>query len=646
MNLLSKFYLVGIFLFIQNQLFSQDQNPGNVSNPHAWIKAKKVGSFYALENILNTSGIVLPTANEGKLFNANPSILFDAQQDSLLINLSKEQAKAQTFFIVYQLKEADKEQFIWNLTTANKTVSIATTDRFANLETFKYKTYSNSLIKNKANIHFYHHNKSSLKTGDYTISIGKNTKEQLPPQIFKGYISEIILYNRVLSSLESQKVASYLAVKYGITLSQLDTKNYLNSSGDIIWDYESHKKFSDNITAIGKDLDQNLVQQKSTNMANEGLVTMKFRTIDSIANNYFTFWSDNNKPLLLKKQEEGFPNGVSRKWVLNYVTNPKSGIDWTFDLSQLEGKINEQDYYWLAIDPSGKAEFGTHSVQYVMLSKASKKEPFTLENYNWDAANTNQVAYTIQIAPEMFAQVAITHPECDIEASGKLDFKIQGGQAPYTITLLDTYSGNLIKKWTQNNQGASSIAINSGYYDYQVLDANNRIYKQTLFVTNSNTTIPNLEEEYVLNETPIHLDLTTLLPVGEYKATWFLNDVLYSEGTTIIINETGEYELHLVNDQDCKSISKFQVMGNKSNQVEGYLYPNPSLDGQFSIFASYPKVTPIIVTIHSISGSLIDKNEYKNQATYSIPNSINTSGVYMVKVSSDFGEKNYKVIVK
>ncbi len=646
MKLLSKIYILVFVLFLQNSLFSQVQNPGNVSNPYAWIKGKKVGAFYSLENMLNTSGIYLPSANQGNLFNSNPSILFDAQQDSLVINVTKEQAKEQTLFIVYKLKEDEKEQFIWKLTSANKTVTIATTDRFANLETFKYKTYSNSVVKNKANIHFYHHNKSSLKEGSYAISIGKNTKEQLPPQVFKGYISEIILYNRVLSSVESQKVASYLAIKYGITLSQLDTKNYLNSNGAIIWDFDKHKKFSDNITAIGKDLNQDLVQQKSSNMVNENLIAMKFRTIDSVATNCFTFWSDNNKPLLLKKQDEGFPNGISRRWILNYVSSPKSGMDWTFDVAQLEGKVNEQDYYWLAIDPSGKAEFNNHAVQYVMLSKASKKEPFTLQNYNWDTANTNQVAYTIQIAPEMFAQVAITQPECNINDSGKLDFKIQGGQAPYTITLFENYSGKLIKKWTQNNQSSSTVAINSGYYDYQVLDANNRIYKQTLFVTNSNTTIPALEEEYVLNESPIHLDLNALLPSGVYQATWFLNDALYAEGTNVIINETGEYELHLVNDQNCKSISKFQVTGNKSSEAAGYLYPNPSQDGQFSIFASYPKVTPITITFHTMAGARIHKKEYKNQATYTIPNSINTSGVYVVKVTSDFGEKNYKVIVK
>lgn len=646
MKLSFKIYIVLTVLFAQNLLVAQIKPPGNVLNPHAWIKAKKIGSFYVLENVLHTSEIELPSAAEGIMFNGNPSIFFDAQKDSLLIKLTKEQAKGQTLFIVYKLKATDKEQFIWNSTANNKTISIATTDRLANLDTYKYKTYSNSVEKNKANIHFYHHNKSNLKTGDYSISIGKNTKEQLPPQVFKGYISEIIVYNRVLSSLDSQKVASYLAIKYGITLSQLDTKNYVNSSGAVIWEYEKHKKFSDNITAIGKDLNQDLVQQKSSNMANENLVAMKFRAIDSVATNYFTFWSDNNKPLLLKKQEEGFPNGISRKWILNYENNSKSGMDWIFDLSQLEGKANEQDYYWLAIDPTGKGEFNTHSVQYVMLSKAAVKESFTLENYNWNTTDNSQVAYTIQIAPEMFAQVAITQPECNLEGSGKLNFKIQGGQAPYTITLLENRSGKLIKKWIQNNQGANSIAVNSGYYDYQVVDANNNVYKQTVFVTNSNANLPELADTYVLNETPIHLDLNTLLPSGEYQATWFLNDVLYAEGTSIIINETGEYELHLVNNQNCKSISKFQVMGNKSSEMEGYLYPNPSQDGVFSIFASYPKITPITITYHSISGALIDKKEFKNQATYIIPNAITTSGVYLVKVSSEFGEKNYKVIVK
>ncbi|TEB41444.1 T9SS C-terminal target domain-containing protein, partial [Flavobacterium circumlabens] len=161
----------------------------------------------------------------------------------------------------------------------------------------------------KANIHFFQQNVTDSVAKLSSLTIGQKTKfEKLPPEEFKGNISEILVYNRVLSGKETQKVASYLGIKYGISLSQYDFKNYLNSQGETIWDIDQHKGFDSSITGIGRDDTSGLLQPKSSNMIDEGLLTMELKSKSNIIpNNYFVFWSDNGKNLLVKKQEQGEP---------------------------------------------------------------------------------------------------------------------------------------------------------------------------------------------------------------------------------------------------------------------------------------------------------------------------------------------------
>jgi hypothetical protein len=69
-----------------------------------------------------------------------------------------------------------------------------------------------------------------------------------------------------------QKIETYLAIKYGITLGVAQAeKNYVNSAGDVIWDIATNAGFNYNIAGIGRDVasDLNQKQSKSVNDTNE-----------------------------------------------------------------------------------------------------------------------------------------------------------------------------------------------------------------------------------------------------------------------------------------------------------------------------------------------------------------------------------------
>ena len=103
---------------------------------------------------------------------------------------------------------------------------------------------------------------------------------------FGGTIGEFILYSRSLTTQERQRIDSYLAIKYGITLDQAAATNYLDSGAAVIWNATANRTYRHNITGIGRDDDSALIQRQSRSVQNDSLVTMGLGTIavDNVSN--------------------------------------------------------------------------------------------------------------------------------------------------------------------------------------------------------------------------------------------------------------------------------------------------------------------------------------------------------------------------
>jgi len=86
-----------------------------------------------------------------------------------------------------------------------------------------------------------------------------------------GIIPEIILYNAEISATDLQKIHSYLAIKYGLTLDQTTPLDYLDGDGTVIWDATANAAFSNNIAGIGLDECQALDQRQSMSV-NDGTI--------------------------------------------------------------------------------------------------------------------------------------------------------------------------------------------------------------------------------------------------------------------------------------------------------------------------------------------------------------------------------------
>ncbi|MDO6596978.1 choice-of-anchor D domain-containing protein [Oceanihabitans sp. 2_MG-2023] len=91
-------------------------------------------------------------------------------------------------------------------------------------------------------------------------------------------IAEVITYsNRKIDTdltVERNRIQSYLAIKYGITLGvNGTTQDYVDSNGSLIWDQSENVGFNYDIAGIGRDNDSDLNQKqsRSVNNATDGL---------------------------------------------------------------------------------------------------------------------------------------------------------------------------------------------------------------------------------------------------------------------------------------------------------------------------------------------------------------------------------------
>ncbi len=88
-------------------------------------------------------------------------------------------------------------------------------------------------------------------------------------EFFNSSLSEIIIYNTILSNTDLQKVRCYLASKYGVTLNDntttagIDERDYIASDATNYWSFTANTAYHNNLTVIGRDDDSQLSQPKS-----------------------------------------------------------------------------------------------------------------------------------------------------------------------------------------------------------------------------------------------------------------------------------------------------------------------------------------------------------------------------------------------
>ena len=324
-----------LFILTFNLLFSQ--NPGNIgtSNLTAWFKPDNL----AIGNVTNwtttfpvgTSSVTVsdntapyPLATNTPLnntsnynttieFSANSNTAIKALQNTNSLNLLDNSASTSqgTFFGVYYFPtfiRNNNHMMLYNEagSDAIQFRNLNAVGRFAtgrglgintnasrdwtesNLPTiisYKGNRSGTGTLITKKNAITFTGGGASQSSGSIGLYFGLMPGNANSP--FNGFLSEFIFYNRDLTALEINKVHSYLAIKYGITLENTGggtQGDYLATDGTTIWDASTAPNYHNDVIGIGRDDNQSLLQKQSHSFYDVERLYIDFLQANNISN--------------------------------------------------------------------------------------------------------------------------------------------------------------------------------------------------------------------------------------------------------------------------------------------------------------------------------------------------------------------------
>lgn len=209
---------------------------------------------------------------------------------------------------------------------------------------------------------------STHNPGSGPFTIGRQSKQgdfnNNNIRAFEGRIGEIIGYTGKLTDSEKNKIESYLALKYAITLTYNGTLNgnYTASNGTTIWTADSI--YQNNIIGIVRDDNSDLLQKQShtesddlriyldsldtNNVANQGSFSSDISSV-IIGHDNANVYSQNS----FSEKPGGIYSRLDREWRIQTTNfSDTFSIDISLDSNAILNAIDPNDLYFL-VDNDG-----------------------------------------------------------------------------------------------------------------------------------------------------------------------------------------------------------------------------------------------------------------------------------------------------
>jgi hypothetical protein len=433
--------------------------------------------------------------------------------------------------------------------------------------------------------------------------------------LLNGYLSELIIVNREITSTERQKLETYLALKYGITLNQTSAQNYLASNGTtIFWNATTNSTYKNNIAGIARD-DASALNQKQSKSVNAGLqvaigngntiaATNAANLNDFSADYSALVWGDNGASAAAWTAT-GAPAGrqiLARTWKVQETGTVGSVKVQVPDNSSTNGLPNEgSNPVFLLVDADGNFTSGATIIT------------MTLNGLNWEAEVdfTNGQFFTFAqgcVFSHAGTQVNVT--PCAGGANGSINLTVSGGVAPYTYNWSDIGTvGNL-----QNRTGLAA-----GEYKVAVTDAASCVAGATFTITQPASIMLSASVTPApAGSSSGAIDLTVNGGVSPHTYNWAASGggsvpsgQAANQDLTGLV--AGSYTVTVTDASSCSSTASFTVL----NYVIKHLYlsdPSQALDRVHpGLVSPVDNTTASSVTL---STNLTLKDEFNSNGSY------------------------------
>lgn len=590
-----------------------------------------------------------------RFINFNPVLLDTRKADALKIWSDLGDLSRATVFTVYQSDISTTEQELWGVKSQDANIELTTTNA---IDSDQLANYTGGQIETPALITYFKmykpRNKKSF-SGNPFIQLGAFSNDK--QKAFKGQIAELLVFNSVLRGKSRQAVETYLALKYGLSLT--NGKDYLSSDKTVIYDLENRQEFSSRIAGIGRDDASGLLQRQAHSTEKENIITIG---VDEIAlsnavnkavieDGTFLIWSDNNAELALTtKDGNAYPPLLGRHWMMQATGINATTLATTVQLditTVFSDKTLDPNKYLLVMDQSGDGTFLPENVKYRMASSL-ENNVLTFKDVKWDADNSGADSFSFALKPDLEMAVAEEKPlNCVVGDNGVLSYTIHGGIPPYAFELKN--DGGIVKSWksTDTLYPENKIAqLGGGNYTLTTTDLLEAKTEATYELVNPQPITVDLGADKKFSSDQQEMTLDATMESSETLSYQWTSDTGFAADTPkISITTPGTYTVTVCTSKGCTATDSILV---KSSFIKSFvLYPNESTDGNFNIQIALENPSSFTIQVFDLSGKLISTMKGNNKADAIISGKrIEAKGVFVIVLQSGTQKESRRLIVR
>ncbi len=615
---------------ILNCLTSGAQSPGFVHGKFLWLRTSQdtlemVNSHYFNSSILLEDHPHQPINHQ-----------YHQNLKSLLgLSVTNGQFNTMTAFIVHS--KANQECPVWSINKEDSGLCVMSTKRLARLTDYKYFNHSGQLDA-PLTISTYFQKTEGFDIANYQIQLGNySAYPDLPLTTGNQFIPELILYNRVLTPREIDKIETYLALRYGLTIQ----KNYIGCSDQILWNYRHDSLYHHNIFGIGYDHLENLNLRTSSPIKEVGFITLTLDSAANIPTGAFVIAGDNGKEKSWAEKIQGQPQLMSRIWKIKRSGNISAPLSLSVTCNSIIGEPIIDSSYWLLVDKTGSGNFSIQDVVYYRGTLANHKVLFNLP-VDSDSSGADVIA--IAAAGEIIQKISFQAPTCDSQDSGEIRLGVEGGTPPYKFSV-EGVGHHFLKRWTTTGNELTTLAnLHSGEYIVSIRDHDGNSIVESIYLEASDAPKSQLEGSYEISATrKLLLDAT----VEDYSCTytWEKNGQVIGDSPILEVNNPGEYTIK-IRKEDCESRKRVTVTAPSLQLMEIGAMPNPSISGYTNLRIATSSVEPIEVYCFDIAGRHLSSKTLSGKTFYSYSQFFETAGLYIIKAYQNGSEAAIKLEIQ
>lgn len=511
---------------------------------------------------------------------------------------------------------------------------------FSENELLSYNSANGAIIDMSLNI------KKAKKKTSFKIK-----KELVQPSTanYNEKLLELIYFNEPVSALNRQQIQSYLAVKYGISLS--NGCNYYNSEGEVMWSADSNGIYRHNPTAIACDEMLGLDQKQSHN-SNESWLSVGVDQIKALNilnhsvldDQTYLFWASNGKDFGFIHDPSSLFDVMPRKWKMNLIMDRDKSIVGQIKLSSgvigIDRLTENNNSVWLVVSENDSNDL-FYSIMY-----RGNFDPGSGETSFDDIPLSYKDSYYFSFinAPDFFAIPAID-TSCANLKYNNIKIRIIGGAAPYYVTYM---VGSNVRTIYSEEEVIELHEVKSGTeIQIEITDSKGNLCEIKLpedkngkhnEIVNITTTLENGNNAFLLEPDNIS---------PEYLYSWWFNNDFLGEGNGINVSQPGVYNLKISDSKGCFIEKAYHVLPDE-NSLNSVLnvFPNPVKSSvPFRITYQLAANESKVIHILDMDGRNVWSKKMSNDQNEEFETIIYQPGIYMVIISGDNNTIMQKLVV-